>query len=151
MCPPGWCFQTCIVALSLPPPCCFCIDTESSSPHVWVCCQHSALPAMSRLYAGWRGHCLCLGNPCSLLSCDPALLMALPVTRSPKPLSSAWSYSLSCIHSRQGSMVGSLEAICTLPCSTGFWHLLTGATSEGPLLPQPWHIRPIHQDMCVIY
>lgn len=104
---------------------------------------------MSRLHAGWRGHCLCLWNPCSLLSCDAALLVVLPVTTGPQSLSSGGSYSLSCIHSRQGSTVGSLEAICTLPHSPGFWtsfwHLLTAAISEGSLLLKPWHKRPIQQ------
>ena len=47
-------------------------------------------------------------------------------------------------------MVGSLQAICTLTCYPGSWHLPTKGTPEAPSLPKPCHVKPIHQDIHVI-
>lgn len=150
---PGWRSSTCILALVSAPFLLFLgrpwgpihpLATLGTDAGTLLCLACSA-PA--GLQGGCQGHGLCwdtFAAPplwCSPAHCPP---------QHHKSLSFGCSCSLSCIHSRKGSMASSLEVIYTLTCWPGLCHLLTKATPESSLLPKPCHINPTHQDTHVI-
>lgn len=150
---PGWCSQTCFLALVSAPSLLFLdrpwglihpLATPGTGAGVLL---SLACSAPAGLQGGCQGHRLHWDT-----------LAASPLWRSParsppqhhKSLSFGCSCSLSCIHSRQGSMASSLEAICTLTCWLDLWHLLTKANPEASLLSTPCHINQTQQDIHVI-